>query len=92
MVLKWGDGDLQLKLIELITFRKGFGDILAQGVYRASRIIGRDTEKYAMHVKGHGMCEQAVRSHKGWALGIMTSTIGGGHYTGAPNTEQRVIA
>jgi len=92
LVLKWGDGDLQLKLIELITFRKGFGDVLAQGVYRASRIIGKGTEKYAMHVKGHGMCEQAIRSHKGWALGIITSTIGGGHLAGAPNTEQRKIS
>jgi len=87
--LHWGDGDLQLKLFELIAYRKGFGDILAQGVYRASQIIGRGTEKYAMHVKGHGMCEQAIRSHKGWALGIMTSTIGGGHLAGAPNTEQK---
>jgi len=87
--LHWGDGDLQLKLFKLIAYRKGFGDILAQGVYRASKIIGRGTEKYAMHVKGHGMCEQSVRSHKGWALGIMTSVIGGGHLAGAPNTEQR---
>jgi len=90
--LHWGDGDLQLELFKLIAYRKGFGDILAQGVYRASQIIGKGTEKYAMHVKGHGMCEQAVRSHKGWALGIMTSTIGGGHLTGAPNTEQRRLS
>ena len=90
--LHWGDGDLQLKLFKLIAYRKGFGDILAQGVYRASQIIGRGTEKYAMHVKGHGMCEQAIRSHKGWALGIMTSTTGGGHLAGAPNTEQKRIS
>ena len=87
--LHWGDGNLQLKLFKLIAFRKDFGDILAQGVYRASQIIGKGTEKYAMHAKGHGMCEQAVRSHKGWALGIMTSPIGGGHLAGAPNTEQK---
>lgn len=90
--LHWGDGDLQLKLFKLIAYRKGFGDILAQGVYRASQIIGRGTEKYAMHVKGHGMCEQAIRSHKGWALGIMTSTKGGGHLAGAPNTEQKKLS
>lgn len=90
--LHWGDGDLQLKLFKLIAYRKGFGDILAQGVYRASQIIGRGTEKYAMHVKGHGICEQAMRSHKGWALGIMTSTNGGGHLAGAPNTEQQKLS
>ena len=90
--LQWGDGDMQLKLFEMIAFRKGFGDILAQGVYRASQKIGRGTEKYAMHVKGHGICEQGIRSHKGWALGIMTSPIGGGHLAGAPNTEQKRLS
>ena len=90
--LQWGDGDLQLKLFDIIAFRRGFGDILAQGVCRASQKIGRGTEKYAMHVKGHGICEQGIRSHKGWALGIMTSPIGGGHLAGAPNTEQRRLS
>jgi len=87
--LHWGDGELQLKLFNMITFREGFGDILAQGVFLASKQIGRGTEKYAMHAKGHGICEQGMRSHKGWALGIMTSPIGGGHLAGAPNTEQK---
>ena len=87
--LCWGDGELQLKLFDLITFRHGFGDLLAEGVYKASSLLGNGTEKYAMHTKGQGMCEQAVRSHKGWALGIITSTRGGGHLSGAPNTEQR---
>ena len=87
--LDWGDGALQLKLFEKIAFREGFGDILANGVRMASGIVGNGTEKFAMHVKGQGMCEQAVRSHKGWALGIITSTRGGGHLAGAPNTEQR---
>lgn len=87
--LKWGDGDLQLKLFDKIAFREGFGDLLAKGVYQASRLVGNGTERFAMHVKGQGMCEQAVRSHKGWALGIVTSSRGGGHLAGAPNTEQR---
>lgn len=90
--LNWGDGELQLKLFDMITFRRGFGDILANGVYRAAKQIGRGTEKYAMHVKGHGICEQGMRSHKSWALGIVTSPIGGGHLAGAPNTEQKRLS
>lgn len=62
--LHWGDGELQLKLFDLITFKKGFGKILSKGVYQAAKEIGRDTIKYAMHVKGHGICEQGMRSHK----------------------------
>ncbi|MBN2394893.1 MAG: aldehyde ferredoxin oxidoreductase C-terminal domain-containing protein, partial [Candidatus Atribacteria bacterium] len=90
--LRWGDGELQLKLFDMIAFRRGFGNILANGVYRAAKQIGRGTEKYAMHAKGHGICEQGMRSHKGWALGIITSPIGGGHLTGAPNTEQKRLS
>jgi aldehyde:ferredoxin oxidoreductase len=90
--LHWGDGELQLKLFDMIAFRKGFGDVLANGVYRAAQNIGRGTEKYAMHAKGHGICEQGMRSHKGWALGIITSSIGGGHLAGAPNTEQKRLS
>ena len=89
--LRWGDGDLQLKLFNLIAHRQGFGNILAKGVYDASKIISSGTEKYAMHAKGHGICEQGMRSHKGWALGIVSSSIGGGHLVGAPNTEQRRV-
>jgi len=90
--LHWSDGELQLKLFDMIAFRRGFGDVLANGVYRAAKEIGRGTEKYAMHVKGHGICEQGMRSHKGWALGIITSPIGGGHLAGAPNTEQKRLS
>lgn len=92
LILRWGDGELQLKLFDMIAFRKGFGDVLANGVYQAARQIGRGTEKYAMQAKGHGICEQGMRSHKGWALGIITSPIGGGHLAGAPNTEQKRLS
>ncbi len=34
------------------------------------------------------MNEQSVRSHKGWALGIFTSTRGAGHLNGASLVER----
>ncbi len=89
--LQWGDGAMLLKLLEMIAHRQGFGDLLAEGVHKASMTVGRGTEQYAMHVKGHGICEQGMRSFKGWSLGIITSTKGGGHLSGAPNTEQRRV-
>ena len=90
--LKWGDGELLINLLDIIANRRGFGDILAKGVYRASISLGEESQKYAMHVKKHGMCEQAVRMNKGWALGIMTATVAGGHLCGAPNTEQKELS
>lgn len=89
--LKWGNAKDLVKLVEQIVYREGFGDILAEGVYNASRIIGRDSYKYAMQIKGVGINEQGVHSHKAWSLGIATSTRGGGHLTGSPQTENRQI-
>lgn len=89
LTLRWSDGDLLIELLGLIAHRKGFGAILADGVHQAAKFIGRGSEKYEMSVKKHGMCEQAIRMNKGWALGIMTASIAGGHLCGAPNTEQR---
>ena len=50
--LKWGDSDTVLTLIDMIARRQGFGDVLAEGVKRASEKIGRGTDEFAVHVKG----------------------------------------
>ncbi len=90
--LRWGNGDSIIQLIKNIAYRKGFGDILADGVYEASKTIGRGTEKYSVLVKKNSLMEASMRSHKGWALGIVTSTKGGGHLRGAPGLEaQRIL-
>lgn len=86
--LRWGNGQAMLTLLERIAYRKGLGDLLARGVKEASRILGRGSEAFAMHVKGQEMNEQTVRSHKGWALGIFTSTRGSGHLNGASLIER----
>jgi len=49
--LSWGNMDAVLSLIEMIAYRKGFGDVLADGVVRASEKLGRG-KSIAMHVKG----------------------------------------
>lgn len=87
MTLEWGNQKSLLKLIEMIAFRKGFGSTLADGVYRASRITGENSYKYAMAIKKTGINEGNVRGKKGWALGIATNTRGGGHLSGSPNSE-----
>lgn len=89
--LKWGNSKDLIKLVEQIALRKDFGDLLAKGVYNASKIFGRGSEKYAMQIKGVGINEQGVHSHKAWSLAIATSTRGGGHLSGAPQTENRQI-
>ncbi len=86
--LRWGNAEAMLQLLELIATRRGIGDLLADGVAEAARKLGRGTESFAIHVKGQGLNEQSVRSHKGWALGIFTSTRGAGHLNGAALVER----
>lgn len=86
--LTWGNADAMLDLLQRIATRRGIGDLLADGVAEAARRLGRGSEAFAMHAKGQGLNEQTVRSHKGWALGIFTSTRGGGHLNGAALVER----
>jgi len=84
--LTWGNAEAIFELMRKITCREGFGDILAEGSARAARKIGRGSEYYAMNIKGQELYE-VLRSAIGWALGVTTSTRGGGHTTGAPALE-----
>ena len=83
----WGDIHSFLRLTGDITFRKGLGDVLAEGIKRASEIIGKDSQRLAVISKGVELNEGRLRSHRAWALGIMTSARGGGHLNGAPAAE-----
>jgi hypothetical protein len=66
--LKWGDTEAFAKLLEAIAYRKGIGDILAEGVARAadklSKLKRQDLSRYAVHVKGIGIGAHGARSGK----------------------------
>jgi aldehyde:ferredoxin oxidoreductase len=51
-------------MIHRITYRKGLGDILAEGVKRAAGKIGKGSEYYAMHIKGQEIPSQDGRSQQ----------------------------
>jgi aldehyde:ferredoxin oxidoreductase len=81
--LRWGDGPMLLDSIRRIAHREGaFGDLLAEGVARASRKTGRGSENYAMHVRGMEIDDE-LRVDKGMAFGILTEPRGSGHTLGA---------
>jgi aldehyde:ferredoxin oxidoreductase len=50
--LEFGNDEALVKTVDMLCRREGFGDLLAEGCYRAARKIGGGTEQYAMHVKG----------------------------------------
>jgi aldehyde:ferredoxin oxidoreductase len=92
VVLEWGNGPTIVELIRQIGEGVGLGQLLGQGVYEAAQQLGPTSQKLAMTVKKVGLNEQGLRSHRAWALGIMTSTRGGGHLGGSPQTENRRIS
>jgi aldehyde:ferredoxin oxidoreductase len=77
--LRFGDGDMVVRLVQMIAERQGFGDLLAEGVYRASQKIGRGTEQYAMHVKGQELPMHEPRAKHLIGLGYAVSPTGADH-------------
>ncbi len=78
--LAWSNAsDAVPQMIELMGNRKGFGDVLADGVKVAAKRIGKGSERYAIHTKGLEPPAYDVRGMKGHGLAYMTSTRGACH-------------
>jgi aldehyde:ferredoxin oxidoreductase len=81
--LHWGDGPMLLESIRRIAKREGaFAGLLAEGVARASKKLGRGSEQYAMQMKGMEIDDE-LRVDKGMTFGILTESRGTGHTLGA---------
>ncbi len=77
--LHFGNGQALLALIEMIARRQGIGDVLAEGVKRASEKIGGEATQYAMHVKGQELPMHEPRGKRGLALAYAVSPTGADH-------------
>jgi aldehyde:ferredoxin oxidoreductase len=74
--LSWGNGEAMEVLIKQIADREGLGGILAKGVRRAARTIGRGAENHAAHVKGLEIAGYHPTNIMGTALGYTVSNRG----------------
>jgi aldehyde:ferredoxin oxidoreductase len=78
--LKFGNGDDVLRGLELLAYRKGkLGDLLAEGVKRASERVGRGTAEYALHVKGQELPMHEPRIKHALGMGYTVSPTGADH-------------
>jgi aldehyde:ferredoxin oxidoreductase len=77
--LTFGNQDAQIEVINKIARREGIGNLLAEGVKRASEKVGKGSEHFAMHSKGLELPAYDLRGLKACALGHITSTRGGCH-------------
>ncbi len=87
--LSWGDHESFLKMIDIIGKREGIGLILGDGVKLASEKIGKDANKFAIHVKGLEMPMHDPRAYKSLALGYATSNRGACHLQAASHWVER---
>jgi len=89
--LRWGNHVAVTDLVRKIAYREGIGDLLARGCKMASLRIGKQSERFCMHIKGQELME-AIRRPKAWALGVVVSERGGGHTRGAPLSDLKGIS
>lgn len=75
--LAWGDSDGMIDAIEKIVFRKGIGDVLADGIPRLAEHLG--APEVGMHVKGQGLPAYDPRGLKGMGIAYATSNRGACH-------------
>jgi len=77
--LTFGNAEGLLAALESIVARRGIYKLLGEGTKRAAEVLGRETYKYAINVKGLELAGHSVRGYKGMSLGYATSTRGGSH-------------
>ncbi len=77
--LTWGNHRSMIEMVRNIGERKGFGELLGEGVRRAAERIGGNASEYAMHVKSLEFPAHDPRALASHALGYATGSIGAAH-------------
>ncbi|MFZ8807835.1 MAG: aldehyde ferredoxin oxidoreductase family protein [Pyrobaculum sp.] len=76
-VVEWGDYEAAKQLAYDIAYRRGVGDLLAEGVRRIAERIGG--EEFAIHTKGLEVSAYDCHAAPAMALAYATSPIGAHH-------------
>lgn len=85
--LQFGDSHAAMKVIQLITYRKGIGNLLANGVRDAAAMLGKGSDTFAVHVKGLEVPAWDPRGRMGQGLLYATGDVGASHLRGWPPTS-----
>jgi aldehyde:ferredoxin oxidoreductase len=80
MPLHFGDGDAVIEMVKAAAYRKGFGDLLAEGSYRLASHYGHP--EFSMTAKKQEFPGYDPRGAKGMGLLYATSNKGASHMAG----------
>jgi len=77
--LRFGNADAMVEMVERIAFRRGIGEVLAEGSARAARILGRGTEALVVAVKGAELPAHMPEVKRSLALIYAVNPFGADH-------------
>ncbi len=77
--VQFSDLESVVYLLEKMALRDGIGDLLAEGVKRASEKVGKGSADFAVHVKGLEWTGYECRNAPSMMLAYLTSDIGAHH-------------
>jgi len=84
---RFGDPEAVRELARLVAERRGIGAVLAEGVEKAARILGRGGE-LGVHVKGLEAAAWDPRGRRGLVVSYATADVGASHLRGWPRPHE----
>ena len=85
--LNWGNREAIVATLEKLARREGFGDLLADGVKRASERLGRGSEEFAIHIQGQELPAHDPRFQPGFATTYLMDATPGRHTQGGEQSR-----
>ncbi|MFC2027060.1 aldehyde ferredoxin oxidoreductase family protein [Chloroflexota bacterium] len=90
--LDWGKHEAIVAMTESLAKREGFGNILADGVKRASEVIGNGSEQYAIHAGGQELAMHDPKFMSIFAPSYECDATPGRHTSGAADPTYAKIS
>ncbi|MBU1053919.1 MAG: hypothetical protein KKC46_08835 [Proteobacteria bacterium] len=79
--LDWGAAEEVQELLRKMVFRQGLGNILADGLIKGPQLIGKNSEKYSVHARGHAIYYDPRRGMSPDLFSVMLNAEGGRFHT-----------
>ncbi len=90
--LTWGNIDASIEMVHKIAKKEGIGILAGKGVKALSEKIGKDSEKFAIHVKGHELAAWNVQARESMGVSYATANRGACHMNGGTPDRQNGAA
>jgi aldehyde:ferredoxin oxidoreductase len=87
LCISWGEKEKIRQVVDMIAFRRGIGNELAQGTKRLAERFGEEAKKLVMHVKGLDIICGDPRGIKAYGLTYAVASRGADHLRAEPYFE-----